>query len=233
MLVLAFDTAMTRCSVALGADGRCLAKRGRDMARGQAEALLPMIAETLEAAGVTDMARLAALAVIHGPGSFTGVRIAVAAARGLACALAIPVVSLTSLEVVAAQAAAAWPQGAGTLLVVQDARRGEVYGQVFAMTAGALPVAKTAPALLTLAQARRRAQAAALVAGTAAALVGNKGSAAVSPADPLPRAATMLRVAQGRPARPHGEVHPFYLRPPDAKLPALNPVSTLRQRLHP
>lgn len=96
-LVLGFDTSAAHCAAALLSGDRLLAARSEEMGRGQAERLMPMLAEMLAAAGA-GWADLAALGVGTGPGNFTGIRIAVAAARGLALALKIPAVGVTGFE---------------------------------------------------------------------------------------------------------------------------------------
>ena len=93
------------------------------MDKGQAERLLPLLEEVLAEAGLR-WADLAALVVGTGPGNFTGVRIAVAAARGLALGLGIPAIGVTRLEALAH----GLPR---PVTVIEDARRGEVYVQEF------------------------------------------------------------------------------------------------------
>ena len=100
MKLLAFDTATTGCSAALFLGGRLAAHQAAAMARGQSEALMPMIAEVL-AEGGCSYGDLDALAVTVGPGAFTGLRIGLSAARGLALALAVPCAGVTTLEAVA------------------------------------------------------------------------------------------------------------------------------------
>jgi tRNA threonylcarbamoyladenosine biosynthesis protein TsaB len=105
--VLAFDTSAGACSAAvLGGDGTVLARRCEALERGHAERLLPMLRDVLAEAGV-EIADLALLAVTIGPGTFTGIRIGLAAARGLALASGLPLVGVTSLEAVAASVPAA------------------------------------------------------------------------------------------------------------------------------
>ena len=99
-LILAFDTAQAQCTAALLAGDRLLASRDEAMARGQAERLMPMLEEIL---GEADIAwgGIDAIAVGTGPGNFTGVRIAVAAARGLAMALSRPAIGVSRFEALA------------------------------------------------------------------------------------------------------------------------------------
>ena len=126
MRVLAIDTCFDACSVALfdAARDEVLAERSEPMARGHAEALFGLIAETSRASG-TALDAVDRIAVTIGPGSFTGVRVGLAAARGLALAAEVPLVGITSLEVMAKMAAPA-----RTVAAVHDAKRGEVFVEV-------------------------------------------------------------------------------------------------------
>lgn len=130
MKILAFDTALRACSAAVWVDGEVRASSFEERSRGHAEALLPMIEDVCRRSdtGYEDFDRLA---VTIGPGTFAGVRIGIAAARGLAVSLAIPLVGLTTLEVVAAAARDLMRDGDVNLTVVFDARRGQVYTQTF------------------------------------------------------------------------------------------------------
>ena len=138
MNVLGFDTCFESCSIAagrgLGSASMHLEFRFERMSTGQAERLVPLIGEVMEGARLR-FDELDRIAVTVGPGTFTGMRIGVAAARALALALEIPVVTLTSLEVMALS-----PELMGfeheALMVVADARRGQVYGQCFGSSAG-------------------------------------------------------------------------------------------------
>jgi tRNA threonylcarbamoyladenosine biosynthesis protein TsaB len=99
-LILAFDTTAAHCAAALVCGDRVLAARNEPMDRGQAERLLPMLEEMLAETG-TGWPTLDGIAVVTGPGNFTGVRLAVAAARGLAMGLGIPAVGVTVFEALA------------------------------------------------------------------------------------------------------------------------------------
>jgi tRNA threonylcarbamoyl adenosine modification protein YeaZ len=122
-LILAFDTSAARCAGALVQGETVLAQRDEPMDRGQAERLLPMLEELLADAGHS-WPDVKAIAVCTGPGNFTGLRLAVAAARGLALALDIPAVGVSRFE-------AAAEGHAGTLMVSVEERRGSVLAQAF------------------------------------------------------------------------------------------------------
>lgn len=97
MLILAINTSEAACDVALVRDGSVLVEKRETMTRGQDGRLPGLVEEALGEAGVT-LADLTRIAIVTGPGSFTGIRIGVAFARGLALALNIPAIGLTSLE---------------------------------------------------------------------------------------------------------------------------------------
>lgn len=102
-LVLGFDTSAAHCAAAVVSGGRVLAERLEPMAKGQAERLMPLIAEVLAEACVP-LSDLTGIGVGIGPGNFTGIRISVAAARGLALSLGIPAVGVTVTEAAALDA---------------------------------------------------------------------------------------------------------------------------------
>lgn len=137
MIILAFETAMAACSVCIGRNADILAHRFAPMARGQAEALVPMIADGLAEAGLV-MADVDLVATTVGPGAFTGVRIGLATARGLALARGLPVMGVTTTETVAAGHDVADP-----LLVVLETKRADYYVQLFG-AGGALAAAPQA-----------------------------------------------------------------------------------------
>ena len=113
--ILAFDTSAAHCAAALLLPDRVIL-RDEPMEKGQAERLVPLLEELLAEGGI-GWADLKALAVGTGPGNFTGVRIAVAAARGLALGLKIPAIGVTRLEALAH----GLPR---PLVVIEDAKRG-------------------------------------------------------------------------------------------------------------
>ncbi|HXY43568.1 MAG TPA: tRNA (adenosine(37)-N6)-threonylcarbamoyltransferase complex dimerization subunit type 1 TsaB [Acidimicrobiales bacterium] len=122
MTVLALETATSAVATALADEGRLLAAFEVGAGRRHAELLHVAVLATLEAAGI-DFADLSAVAVDLGPGLFTGIRVGVAAAKGYAMALGLPVIGFTSLEILELGCEAA---GCGTAVGVVDLRRGEV-----------------------------------------------------------------------------------------------------------
>ena len=129
MRILGFDTATSACSAAVWEDGRIAARRFEPMSRGQSERLMPMVREVLSEAGA-DFPDLDLLAVTTGPGAFTGLRIGLAAARGMALAGDLACFGVTTLDAVAAGVSETERQKAN-MLVVLDSKRAEVYAQAF------------------------------------------------------------------------------------------------------
>lgn len=200
-LILAFDTSAAHCAAALLSGGRLLALRHEEMAKGQAERLIPLLDEVLAEGGAT-WADLSALAVGTGPGNFTGVRIAVAAARGLALSLGIPAIGVTTLDA----RAHGLPR---PVAVVEDARRGEVYVYTYSDhpdTARVVPMdaLPDLPPALTGSAAE-----------AAAALRGGQ----VLP-QPLPLVEAIARIAASRLDTAQPRPAPFYLRGADAAPPS-------------
>lgn len=228
MLTLVFDTCMGRCTVALGDGAQLLASKQVDMPRGQAEALLPLVSEVLAEAD-SSVEALDILGVTTGPGSFTGVRIGVAAAKALSLAHDIPIRAMTTLEVVAQQAAEVI--GAqDKIAVLQDARRGEVYGQYFQLD-GEYAHELGAPFIMGLDEIQAQfMQSDMPLCGSGAKLV-NEGLVRTDVDNELLAQALLTVCGRDRPLLKHGQLQPLYLRPPDAKLPKLSPIAALRQKI--
>lgn len=132
-LLIAIETSTESCSAALLHDG-ALIERSELAPRRHAELILPMIESLLSEAGVSRR-QIDAVAVGRGPGAFTGVRLAISVAQGLALALDIPVVTVSSLAALAQDANAAAGE---TILALIDARMGEVYAGMFRRANGSV-----------------------------------------------------------------------------------------------
>ena len=199
--------------------GRVTAAKAEDMARGQAERLMTLAREVMEDAGVAP-ADLTAVAVCIGPGNFTGVRIGVGAARGLALALSCPAIGVGRLDALAAEA---MEGGADRALVAVGTRRDEICAQAFAagpfgpepLTEPALGAPEAVAAVMArLLSAAPPAVAAGAGAETLAAPFGAAvGRLAQSPSPGTIARLARLTLASGRTIpRPA----PIYLRPADA-----------------
>ena len=132
MKLLAFETATEACSVALWIDGE-VRERFEFAPRRHAELALPWADELLAEAGIA-RSQLDAIAVSRGPGAFTGVRLAISIAQGIALALDIPVVPVSTLAVLSMRATS----GSQRMLAAIDARMGEVYLGAFARSVDGL-----------------------------------------------------------------------------------------------
>jgi len=208
MMVLGLDTCLNACSVALLDGATVLANRSEAMARGHQERLAPMAQAVMADAGLA-FDRLERIGATVGPGSFTGLRVGVAFAKGLASALSIPAVGVGSLEALAAEAS-------GLVAAAIDARRDQIYLQVFddghaLMAPDVLPLGIAAARLAELAM------------GRALTLVGS-GAPLLAEAAPgadvlVPEGCDARHVARLAAARMPTPIRPLYLRAPDAKLP--------------
>ena len=215
MRVLAIDTALAACAAAvLDTDHGIVASEILPMLRGHAEALIPLIARVMKRSNIIfrDLGRIA---VTTGPGSFTGVRVGLAAARGFGVATGVPVVGVSTLSVYAAPYLAS--NGKSPVVAAIDARHEHVFLQVFG------PGGQTvvSPRLARLSEAIGAAS------GAPAYLV---GSAARAIADGLPKSAATPRAVDPREApdivwvaqigavapQAQSPANPQYLRAPDA-----------------
>jgi len=210
---LVLDTCLGACQVALASGGRMLTVRCEPMLRGHQERLAPMTAEVMAEAGAA-FADVTRIAVTVGPGSFTGLRVGLAFAKGLKLATGAALVGIGTLEGLAASA-----PGQGRVVAVIDARRDQVYLQAF--EAGR---ALMAPDALTLESAAARLAelapdgemlAIGPGAGLLAPMLGPERIREIA----APDIAALVRLAEAAEAGP--EARPLYLRAPDAKLAAL------------
>jgi tRNA threonylcarbamoyladenosine biosynthesis protein TsaB len=217
MRVLAIDTALAACSAAVldTAYGGIVASESLPMVRGHAEALMPLVARVMKASGaaISDLDRIV---VTTGPGSFTGLRVGIAAARGLALATGVPAVGVSTLSAYAAPYLGV--DGENPVIAAIDARHGHVYLQIFGPGGRTL----VAPRLAPLSDAVRAASdAAARIVGSAAQAVAD----ALSDTDPVPvtvdarDAPDIDWVAQIGVVVPEASAppKPQYLRAPDAQ----------------
>ena len=192
------------------------AARFEPMARGQSERLVPMIQEVMAEAGQA-YEDLDAIAVTRGPGGFTGVRIGLATARGLALASGRPVIGLTSFEAVAAALDPAARRGR-PLAVLIDAKRREVYLQVFDADSAPLDAPRAVdPDDLAAALPPGPLLLAGDGLGALGPVTAEQELSAVRHAD----AARFLPIAATLPLPPAGAAapQPLYLRAPDVTLP--------------
>jgi tRNA threonylcarbamoyladenosine biosynthesis protein TsaB len=209
MIVLALDTCLASCSVAVRDGELVLAHACEVMARGHQERLAPMAEAVMAQAGLPFSA-IERIGVTVGPGSFTGLRVGVAFAKGLASALDMPAVGIGTLEALAAEAE-------GMVFAVIDARRGQVYGQAFENGRALM-----APDALSLETAAARLAEVSM--GRPLTLVGS-GAPLLAAMVPQARViaaegADARQIARLASLRRPGPLTPLYLRAPDAKLPA-------------
>lgn len=226
MRVLAIDTSSELGSVAVLVGGELAAEIAARVRARHGETLLPLIARALEHAGVAKT-ELELIACGVGPGSFTGTRIGVATAKGLALALDRPLVGVVSLVAIARAAPGTW------IAPVVDAHKGEVYTGLFERTAEGALVERMAP---ISAPPNEAARAIRERAGERALTLAGSGlrrypelSDALAPATLLPaiydppRAAVIALEAseqlRARGPDDRGALEPLYVRPSDAELP--------------
>ena len=216
MRILAIDTALGACAAAVldSRAGAILASESAAMVRGHAEAIMPLIARVMDA-GRCEFHDLDRIAVTVGPGSFTGLRVGIAAARGIALAAGKPAVGLSTLSTLAAPHVAS--RSDHVIIAAVDARNEQVYFQVFAPNG----VTIVTPRLDRVRAAVRAVPVGpAVITGSAAELV----AAHWPGASPVPLVETHAApdigwVARlGAAAREEGVApKPLYLRQPDAR----------------
>ena len=222
-LTLAIETSADVCAAALVRDGVCLAAHRVEMTRGHAEALVPIVRDLATTAEII-LTDLDLVGVTKGPGSFTGLRTGIAAARGFALAADAAAVGVSSLEAVARGAVRTY-QPAGPLLCVLETRREDFFTQLF----NAAGDAQAAPAVLD------KGEILAMIADLSPFIAGNAverllaESEAISgtfqriPGDGCPDPvdiADLAEAIQNKVGLVSDTLSPLYLRAPEAKLPA-------------
>jgi tRNA threonylcarbamoyladenosine biosynthesis protein TsaB len=219
MLILAIDTALDACSAAVldTSASQIIARESQAMKRGHAEALMPLIARVMKASGVA-FTSLDRIAVTTGPGSFTGLRVGLSAARGIALAADKPVVGLTTLTAFAAPIVA--ENGEHPIISAIDARHDHVYFQVVSGDGSPLIKPKVAPIKEALDASRLGIP---YLVGNAANILADRWPASAPPPFKVdPRAAPDITWVAwvGAAVSPEAApARPYYLRAPDAKPP--------------
>jgi tRNA threonylcarbamoyladenosine biosynthesis protein TsaB len=228
MLILAIDTALDACAAGiLDTDaGRLIAQESLAMKRGHAEALMPLIARVMKASGVA-FAALDRIAVTTGPGSFTGLRVGLSAARGIALAADKPAVGVTTLTAYAAPVVS--ESGEHPVISAIDARHDHVYFQVVSGNGSSLVRPRVAPIEEALGASRFGTP---HLVGNAARLLADRWPAHAPPpfkvdAQAAPDIAWVgwLGAAVSPDTAP---ARPYYLRAPDAK-PQKDPLQRAAQ----
>jgi tRNA threonylcarbamoyladenosine biosynthesis protein TsaB len=219
MLILAIDTALDACSAAvLETDAsKIVAQESQPMKRGHAEALMPLLARVMKVSGVA-FASLDRIAVTTGPGSFTGLRVGLSAARGIALAAGKPVVGLTTLTAYAAPIVT--ENGPHPIISAIDARHDHVYFQVVGGDGSSLIRPQVAPIAEALAASKFGAP---HLVGNAANILAERWPADAPPPFRIdPQAAPDIAWVAWLGAAVSPEMapaRPYYLRAPDAKPP--------------
>lgn len=206
MILLVLDTAAGDCTAALydSVQDRLLSSVVETIGKGHAERLMAVIDQALEQAGLM-LDAVEKIAVTVGPGSFTGIRVGVAAARGFALSLGIEAAGVSTLSVIGLAAQEDYP--GQPVLAAIDARRDEIYAQLFSATGEAL----TTPLLLGHEEAANLArESGAVVVGSARALLVEGAEVQTDRYPPL----FIARLGMGDTAVAPS---PLYLRGPDAK----------------
>lgn len=211
-LILGFDTSAAHCAAALLCGDTVLATAHEEMKRGQAERLFPLLEEVLAEGGIT-WSDLSAIGVGIGPGNFTGIRISVAAARGLSLSLGIKAIGVSSLS---AQAFGT----DGVVVSSLDARQDRLYVQVLNGMNGQDPALCDLATLPPIPAETRP-----TCIGHMAQAIAERCAGKVAPAA-CPLAEAIGRIALARMDQDLPPPSPLYLRPADAK-PSSDPAPVI------
>jgi tRNA threonylcarbamoyladenosine biosynthesis protein TsaB len=217
MLILAIDTALEACAAGVldTGSGKLIASESQAMKRGHAEALMPLIARVMKESGLPFVA-LDRIAVTNGPGSFTGLRVGLSAARGIALAANKSAVGITTLSAYAAPVVS--EAGEHPVISAIDARHDQVYFQVVGGDGRSL----SAPRVATVAEALEAARfGAPHLVGNAAHILAERWPADAPPpvkVDSQPAPDVIWTAWLGAAVDPAAApARPYYLRAPDAK----------------
>ncbi len=225
MLILAIDTALDACAAGVldTRTGKLIGHESLPLARGHAEALMPLIGRVMQQAGI-GFPELYRVAVTTGPGSFTGLRVGLSAARGIALAAGKPAVGISTLTAFAAPLVS--ESGPSPIISAIDARHGQVYCQMVQGDGSSLLRASVIPVEQLIASAE--AHGAPRIIGNAAQLVADAWPAHVTPPVEIIQQAApditwigWLGAAVNPDTAP---AKPYYLRAPDAKPLATAPA---------
>jgi tRNA threonylcarbamoyladenosine biosynthesis protein TsaB len=233
-IALALDSAGSFCSAAVAVGQTILGAERLKSVHGQAEKLLPMVDSAMRQARLSP-SELNLVAVAVGPGSFTGIRVGLAAARGIRLATGAELIGVTGFEAVAARIAECFSSGFGYLLVALESRREDLYVQLIDGPRNPLgPPAAVIPLALAEGVNAAIGTAPLLVAGDAAqrgAQVLSKRPQTTVLEDTAPDAVGVLRAALGRWRHGRGDdaLRPLYLRPPDVTFPRGRHCSNLKR----
>lgn len=215
MKILALDTASSWCAAAIYDSGTdtVLAEVSEDIGKGHAEVLMDYIGRVMTQSGLA-MTALDRVVVNVGPGSFTGVRIGVSAARGFALALERPAIGISAFDALASEVAISHP--GKPVLVLLEAHRGEIYAQGF----DAEVLAVTSPMVLPRDEALALIQqqsSETVLAGSAANALNEvlAGTFSTARVEPTARIGTYAKLAELR--EPGEAPKPLYMRGPDVK----------------
>lgn len=214
--ILAFDTALGPCSVAVWKGDCIAAQRVIEERNQQTSQLVPVISELMDESGLS-LKELSSIATTIGPGSFTGIRIGLATARGLSLATAVPIKAITTLELFAWQAVQRHRDKDVPILSVINAYRNQLYWQKFHYAEVLVP--EEAASIVSLSELPEKLPSDAFIlAGDAAKLFDGYGHVQ-DRTQPMLSASALAEyvVHHELPLKRRVDIKPLYLRPPDAK----------------